>query len=589
MNSALAHRGPDADKVKIVNQGIGFGHRRLSIIDLDTRAEQPMVSNNGKTIIVFNGEIFNFQDLKKELEEYTFKTQSDTEVLLAGYELKGIKWLMSRINGMFAVAIYDTEEDKLILIRDRFGIKPLYYYQDETALIFSSEIKGILHSGLVEAKFNTNAIDDYLAFRQVREPYSFFKNIRCVRSATYLTFEKGSLKNEQYYWELPKLNFSQKYDELAILAETRSQVETAIKRWQIADVKVGSYLSGGVDSSLTSAILSQDASNHLHTYTIGFKEEKFNEFHYAQIVADCYQTMHHAFLLTQTDYFSEWNRLIGFKDAPLAVPNEIPLAIMSTRLSEDISVVISGEGADELFGGYGKIFRSSFDFRNHEIWKENTFYDYFTSLYEYVPRGIRDSFLSNKVNYREEFDKKIETDFSNYQDEENIFRFFHSFHIKGLLNRVDMTTMQASVEARPPFMDHELISFVYSEVPYDLKLKWNNKAAQKEAQSLFASEYSETLDTPKYILKKIAEEYLPKDVIYRKKMGFPVPLTNWFPEVSEKASKLLLHTEWLRKNKVSELCNRIKSTPSDRSGQILWMFLNIELFRQQYFEKTWKW
>jgi asparagine synthase (glutamine-hydrolysing) len=588
MNQSIGHRGPDAEGKAIISDKIAFGHRRLSIIDLDQRANQPMYSNSRKSVIVFNGEIFNYKDIKNDLLSlYDFKTNSDTEVILASFEIKGIGWFLKRANGMFAFALYNQDQDELILVRDRFGIKPLFYAISDKTLVFSSEVKGILNSGLISAKFNNSAVDEYLGNRYVREPYTFFENIYQVNSASYLLFKNDLTYKEKSYWKLPLMNFDNNYDEKLIINTTIDKIEEAIKRWLIADVKVGAYLSGGVDSSLTTAVLSKYSNVGVDTYTIGFDDEGFNEFKYAQIVSKIYKTKHREFLLDSVDYFSELEKLIYFKDAPLGVPNEIPLAIMSTNLSKDITVVISGEGADELFGGYGKIFRSAFDFNNHFANKGLTFYEYFMNKYEYVPRAVRDKYLYQTINYRDFYDSRIIEDFSKYTNEENIFRFFHMYHIKGLLNRVDMTTMQTAVEARPPFLDHELIEYVYQNVPYNLKLKWNSKDSENQAKKLVASDYSEVLDTPKYILKKVSEVYLPDEIIYRKKIGFPVPLTNWFPELASLSKKSLKDAEWLKPNVINDLCSELKT--SERAGQLLWMFLNIELFKKKYFNKNWCW
>lgn len=589
MNKAIAHRGPDADCKKIISEKIALGHRRLSIIDLDERSSQPMANSNGSLTIVFNGEIFNYKELRNQLKEhYNFKTESDTEVLLAGFQINGIDWLLENINGMFAFAIYNNIDDTVYLVKDRFGIKPLYYTIVDDTLIFASEIKSILESGLIDAKLNRHAIDDYLGYRFVREPYTFFEDIFQLKSATYLKFHISKLVQEKKYWSLPKLNFDVNFNESEIIHETKYEIEQAILRWQIADVKLGAYLSGGVDSSLTTAILANNTNSGLDTYTIGFSEDGFNEFKYARKVAERYNTKHREFLLTENDYMDEWLRLIEFKDAPLSVPNEIPLSIMTTKLSSDITVVISGEGADELFGGYGRIYRSAFDYDNHNH-DSTSFYNYFINEYEYVSREIRDKYLSYIDARRDILDDSQRNEFEFHSNEESIFRFFHNTHIKGLLQRVDMTTMQASVEARPPFLDHKLVEYVYRHVPYDLKLKWKDITSKESAKTKIADLYSEKLDTPKYILKKIAEFYLPNDIIYRRKMGFPVPLTNWFSGLTSLAEVELKNTNWLNEGVVKDLINEIKNTNSQRAGQILWMFLNVEIFVKKYFNKNWKW
>lgn len=591
MNNSIIHRGPDGGNTKIHGNNIALGHRRLSIIDLDQRANQPMLSNSGKNQIIFNGEIFNFEEIKKELKEfYVFHTQSDTEVLLAAFEIYGIDWLLQRINGMFAFAIFNTDDNSIVIARDRFGIKPLYYYLDENMLIFSSEIKGILNSGLIEPLFNEAAIDDYLGYRYVREPNTFFKNVHHFKTAYYYQFNADLSFTCNQYYELPSINFDKSFDENKLTLQLKHEVEAAVLRWSISDVRLGCYLSGGVDSSLTTAILAEKTKHQIDTYCIGFSDKNFNEFKYAEIVAKKYNTNHHEIGMESSDYFNEMDDLIRMKDAPLAVPNEIPLALMNKRLSDDITVVISGEGADELFGGYGKIFRSGFDFKNHcndEIFNYSSFYEYFLSKYEYVSRSIRDEFLTTSFEYRDQFDTILKQKFEKCEPEEAIFRFFHDIHIKGLLQRVDMTSMQASIEARPPFLDHELIEFVYTQIPYDLKLKWKNEEAKLLANEKTANEYSEKLDTPKYILKKVSESYLPNEIIYRKKMGFPVPLTNWIEQLITQSQELLSNTTWLKPNTVEELVSKIKT--EERAGQLLWMFINIEKFKRIYFSKNWKW
>lgn len=588
MNSSIAHRGPDADQYVTREDRIALGHRRLSILDLDPRSNQPMRLDGGKYIIVFNGEIFNFKEIAEQLKGYhNFRTSCDTEVLLAAIEYKGVEWALKQANGFFAFAAYNTLDDTTVIARDRFGIKPLFYTIKNNAFIFSSEIKGLLNSGLISAELNQFAIDDYLAMRYVREPYTFFKEIYQVRSSSYLVLNSDISITEHKYWSIPALNFDEMFDEDKVARDTEKELLDAFHRWFVSDVPVGSYLSGGVDSSLTTAILKNYSAHKISTYTIGFEDERYNEFRFAELIAEQYKTDHHALLCSNEHYFSDWVRLIRFKDAPIAVPNEIPLAQMSSALKKDMTVVISGEGADELFGGYGRIFRSAFDFANDSGGFDN-FYDYFINIYDYVPRSLRDKYLNfDCKSHREIADSIIREDFDKHRNEENVFRFFHMYHIQGLLQRVDMTTMQTSVEARPPFLDHKLVEYVYTKVPYDLKLKWKDTVSKVQATSLTSREYSETLDTPKYILKKISEKYIPKELIYRKKVGFPVPLTEWLPQLQEKAVVVLKDSKWLNQQELSSLISDIKG--NERAGQILWMFMNVQLFYNQYFDRNWKW
>ena len=583
MNEAISHRGPDASDLHLHNDKIGLGHVRLSIIDVRDIANQPMLSASKDWALVFNGEIYNYQEIRKALS-YNFITTSDTEVILAAVQEKGIDWFLDRANGMFAICLLDLKNEKLILARDRMGIKPLYYSLSPDGIVFSSEIKGILSSGLVEAQFNELAVDEYLANRYIRAPFTFFKEVHQIKPGYILEIDKNLKVKHNCYWDLPKeFNSTEDYDEAAILQDFDIQLHKAIKYRLISDVPLGTYLSGGVDSSLITAITSRVKKETINSYTIGFEE--LNEFEYSKIIAHQYKTSHHEILMAKEDYQNNWRNLIEYKDAPLGVPNEIPLAVMSSKLKEKITVVLSGEGADELLGGYGRIFRSPFDYQNGN--KVESYYDYFISKYEYVSRKMRDEFLSTPKTYREDFDKILQVEFSSRPNHENVFRFFHKYHVVGLLQRVDMTTMQTAVEARVPFLDHNLIEFCYKEVPYDLKLKWRDAKAREDAKAMQSSEYSEVLDTPKYLLRKLAYKYIPKEIIERKKVGFPVPLSEWFSQLEQLANKILPNASWLKAGVVDYLVNRSKKEA--RAGQILWMFINIELFKNAYFQKEWRW
>lgn len=582
MNISIQHRGPDAQGYDIPDCCTAFGHCRLSIIDTNERASQPMKSNSGRWIVVFNGEIYNYQELKREVN-YEFRTTSDTEVILAYVEEYGVINFLKKSNGMFALALYDKEKDEIWFARDRLGIKPFYYYNDGDIMVFSSEIKGILNSGLVEAQFYESAIDEYLGNRYVREPYTFFKNIYQLEAGHYIKTNRAYIIKKHKYWELTQqFNMSSEYDEEELKGEFGQRIEAAIKIRLMSDVPLGTYLSGGVDSSLISAIVASFTNQKVNTYTIGFPV--LNEFPYAKIVADKYQTKHHEILISNDDYLNAIQEIISYKDAPLGVPNEVMLAEMSRVLKKDITVVLSGEGADELMGGYGRIFRSAFDYKNTNY--QSDFYSYFISKYEYVPRDIRNRYLKTPYNMREEFDKKIQREFQGIANEENIFRFFHNYHVKGLLQRVDVTTMLASIESRVPFLDHTLVEFAYKNVPYDLKLHWNSEADRCEAKKESSEMYSEIRDTPKYLLRQYARQWIPDEIIDRKKMGFPVPLNDWMGKLGHWSRKLFCDAQWIKREAISELIHDCER--QQRAGQILWMFINVELFRQMYFNKEWR-
>ena len=584
MNKSLKHRGPNADGVAEIVQGqYFFGHTRLSVIDIDDRSDQPMKSYTGRSLLVYNGEIYNYKELRRFLD-YPFRTRSDTEVLLAGLEQDDQKFL-SKCNGMFSFAFYDNRTGAVMLGRDRMGIKPLYYYKDEKFFIFSSEIKGILSSGLIKAEFYEEAVDEYLGNRYVREPYTFFKNIFQVPAGCCLILDRGFQLNTIRYWDLPsEFNMSESFMEDEIFEKFKLCLERAIRYRMISDVPLGTYLSGGIDSSIITAVCAQNMRRSVNTYTIGFPE--LNEFIWAGMVADRYHTRHHEIMIEDADYFKKMEELIAYRDSPLGIPNEIPLAIMSKKLKKDITVVLSGEGADELMGGYGRIFRTPFDYKNIDSDCRKSYYDYFINQYEYVPRYMRDKYIITPYSIREKMDQKIKTEFEGTSNEANVFRFFHKYHVKGLLQRVDMMTMYASVEARVPFLDHELVELVYREVPYALKLKWKSAESMEKAQKLHSSEYSELLDEPKYLLRRMGMELLPNQLVSRRKMGFPVPLNGWMSNLERAVGDRLAGEPWFNHGLISQLADDCRK--NDKAGQILWMLVNIAMFRDICIKKEWR-
>lgn len=583
MNNALLHRGPDGSGYFIYNNKIALGQRRLLVIDVNSGATQPLTSKSGRWSIVFSGQIYNIQELQQKLDRELTNT-SIVEIILAFIEMYGIEELLLHSNGMFAFALFDKANNKMYIARDRLGIKPLYFSLIGDKFIFSSEIKGILNSGFVEAIFNKEAIDEYLGYRYVREPYTFFKNIYQVEAGTFVIIDDQFKVCTKKYWELPdEFNMDSCFDEEKIADEFEKLLIQAVNLRLRSDMPLGTYLSGGVDSSLITAITTNALGKKINTYTIGFPE--LNEFSYANLVANRYNTMHHNIQIDFRTYFEGLDEVISYKDAPLGVPNEIPLALLSKVLKKRITVVLSGEGADELLGGYGRIFRSPFDYKYTNC-EQIDFYSYFINKYEYVSRNFRDKFLLTNKEMRDVFDQRIRKDFEGRINEENVFRFFLKYHVKSLLQRIDVTTMSAGVEARVPFLDHRLIEYSYKSIPHDLKLKWKTNKLKEDAKGFTSDIYSETNDIPKYLIKKIGYKYLPREIIERKKMGFPVPLNKWLPYMIENLAHHLKDAYWLKNKSLENLISECKK--SNISGQIIWMLLNIEIFRKKYFLKDWR-
>lgn len=588
MNDLLWHRGPDEEGY-FYDKNIALGHRRLSIIDLK-KGKQPMETE--RYVIVFNGEIYNFQDLRRGLKKrgYSFKTDSDTEVLLKMYEAYQEKCI-DYLEGMFAFAVWDKKKKELFIARDRLGVKPLYYTILNKEIIFASEIKSILICPGFKKRLNIKVLNSYFQYRYIVGNETFFEGIYGLLAGHFLKFkqeEKSLIIKE--YWHLPLIAEKKDRGEDYYIQKTRELILKSVEKRMISDVPLGAYLSGGLDSSIiVSAMANLKKREPIQTFTIGFKEEGFNEFKYATLVAEKLKTKHHEILLEAKDYFREMENLIRYKDAPLAVPNEVPLYLMSKELKKYITVVLSGEGADELFAGYGRIFRSYLEFKNN-----GRYLDFFLEKYNYVSDNDLAKFFSSdildEIN-KEKYSYSVFRDYFNkiekLETEDKALYIFQNIHLQGLLQRVDMTTMAASVEGRVPFVDdHNLIEFT-NEIPFNYKIKWKSQQAEKKAikEKLKAEEISENLDIPKYLLKKAFEDFLPKAILERKKIGFPVPLDNWFKgRFQNYAKNILLDRKTTERGIFNKEYLGSGEFLRDLSGINIWMMINLELFLRKYFD-----
>lgn len=619
--SLLEHRGPDGFGIHKGSKYI-FGQRRLSIIDLTDAGKQPMISSDGMVVITFNGEIYNYKEIKSELisKGYIFKSSSDTEVLLNAYLEFGIECIHHFI-GMFAFAVYDSRTQETYIVRDRLGIKPLFFYSHNNGITFSSEIKAILRLES-DADFSPNesALSSYLSFRYPIKNDTFFKNIFSLPAGHLIHINKAGNKNIIKYWSLNEKLKEQQDDrgEEFYILKLREILESAVKYRMISDVPIGSFLSGGVDSSVITAIMAKNQSEPINTFTVGFKEDGFNEFSYAKEVALRYKTNHREILLNANDYVSAMDDLIGFKDAPLSVPNEVPLYLMSKELKKYITVVLSGEGADEIFGGYGRIFRSPYDYERYrkldsgeysekekKKFLENyskrygdkifdTPTDHFYHLYSYTSSEEKKTLLSSHIHNNEN-EQALKQCINKYFDEvhnesytNKVMYCFENIHLQGLLNRVDSNSMAPSVEARVPFVDHRLVEFAFT-IPLKYKMKWKSNEDKFTARLIMGDKISEVYDTPKYLLKKAYESSLSKNILYRKKVGFPVPLNSFFGgEFKGYAKDILLDEETNRRGQlnIKEIEKWIDSPKMSRDHSYamkIWMLVNNELFNRKYF------
>lgn len=605
-----SHRGPD-DYGYTKDGNIHLGHRRLSIIDLNRASKQPMTAGMGLLTCVFNGEIYNYKEIRNSLEKagYYFKTESDTEVLINSYHFWGERCLEHFI-GMFAFVILDKRDGSLFIARDRLGVKPLYYSEQYGNLIFSSEIKSIKSINNKKYDLNLSAINSYLSYRYPIANDTFYDGIFQLPPGHYLKVSTDRQLRPQKYWDFSDQIEKQREDrgEEYYLEKIREIFESSVRYRMIADVPVGAYLSGGVDSSAVVAEMAKNSRTPIQTFTIGFTEAGYNEFSFAQEVAERYGTNHHEIILSGDDYIETMEDLIDLKDAPLGVPNEVPLYLMSKELKKHITVVLSGEGADEIFGGYGRIFRAADEYeklqrrdagrsssaltaalnKKYQNSKFTNELDHFIYLYQYTSTRQKESLLGPAFDLTSLEDRLRDVFSSVFRQTpygtsylNKMMYAFEKLHLPGLLQRVDSTTMGAGVEARVPFVDHRLVEFAFS-IPPQYKLSW--KACSSEGHNLVSEAISEILDTPKYILKKSQESNLSNRILYRKKMGFPVPLSRWFGGKFNSYARSLLQNGslisagLLRKEAVTSLLDHGDLENNHSLAMRLWMLINLELF-----------
>jgi asparagine synthase (glutamine-hydrolysing) len=614
MNDKIRYRGPDDEGIYI-NEDISLGHVRLKIIDLSEKAKQPMCNETGNLWITYNGEIYNFQELRAELEAkgHKFKSKSDTEVVLHAYEEYNTK-CVNRFNGMWAFCIYDKKRKILFLSRDRVGKKPLYFYSKNKRFIFSSEIKAILEHN-IKKELNKKAVSSFLSYRYVLGEETFFKKIKKLLPAHNMIYDlkKKKIKRIWEYWDLPQQG--NKIPENLAKKIVEDLIKRSIEYRKISDVPLGVILSGGLDSSLIAAMLSrieQKEGKQINTFTVKFPEKGFDETRFAEIVAKKYNAKYFEVKVSTNNFLEIMREYIKYKDSPVGVPNEIALYLLSKEIKKNVTVVLSGEGADELFAGYGRKFASIFDFERlkilekskngsekykkefHALYKKykgkffRTELDHFLFLYNYWSNEEKNLILKEeaKNDYRGIFEKYFRKSTGNYH--QKMSYLFIKLHLPGLLNRLDNPTMTNAVEGRAPFLDYLLLEFVYN-LPRELKTRWKSKDDFVAAGFKTCDEISEIHDIPKYILKEIAKGYLPKDIVERKKQGFPLPLDLWFRvDFLEKSQNLLLTKDSkirsvIKQEKLKEwIRNNIKG--EDRKfGQKLWMLVSLELWLREWF------
>jgi len=553
MTDSISHRGPDDDGY-FQNIDVSFGFRRLSIIDIDN-GHQPMKSDDKRYVLIFNGEIYNFKEIRKQLENfgYKFHTKSDTEVLLNAYKHWRDK-CVDYLNGMFAFAIYDKKNKNVYIARDRLGIKPLYYAKVGSVFIFASEIKALLKFPGINKSADYKALSSYLTFRYTYGNQSYFQNIKKLLPGHFVNINPTE-ENFIKYWTTPFYNKKIDHGEKYYIEKIDELLSAAVSKRLASDVPLGALLSGGLDSSIIVALMAKD-DNKINSYSIGFNHEGYDESKYAKLVADHCSTEHLHLNLSKENYIDNLSSMIKIKDAPLSIPHEQALYQICKELKNYTTVIISGEGADELFGGYGRVQRSPFDYKKIDLIKNylpnkthsvfakimglsksdlkfNSNIDHFFSVYNWMPFEEKWNIFSDNmlesINYDDElinFWKQdfMHTDSGNVYDQ--VLYMFQKNHLICLLDRLDTMSMASGVEARVPFVDHELVEFV-SSIPIKYKLKWRSPVHKFQSLFINSSIISENKDISKYLLREYGKRMLPKIITKRKKKGFPVPLDEW--------------------------------------------------------------
>jgi len=584
MNRKIIHRGPDdCGSWSDPNENVYFGHQRLSIIDLSKKGHQPMVSHKG-TAIVYNGEIYNFKNLREKLPGYSFFSNSDTEVLLYLYEELGEKCL-EHLNGMFAFALWDDTKKELFLARDRIGIKPLYYSTIHGIFAFSSEIKSLLLLPWIKAELDEKAFYHFLTFNKLSPPYTMFKNIYKFHPGYMMTVGEKGIQVYKPYWELSYFDYgSLSEDDLEDMV--LNELENSVKKRLVSDVPVGAFMSGGVDSSAIVSFMKKNTSVPIKTYSIGFKDSPaFDETEYARKIAKQYNTEHFEKIITPQDIVDFLPRIVDIFDEPLADATSIPIYFLSQLARENGTIVIlTGDGGDELFCGYrnwmryvkyypyyhlfirfpqiirksianiyGLLDRSS---PNYEVFNriangQELFWCGAGGFKESTKRLFLDECYIEKIEKENSYEQVLyyRKLFDLIPKENTLTSDIDWLCFSGLMDiipnqylyRADRLGMANSVELRVPFLDHNFVKMAMS-----IPGKWKTYKGE-----------------PKYILKKTLERILPVEILYRKKQGFCVPLREWASDimidyVDTNLKKFCIETGLFREEGIRKQISQIK-------------------------------
>ncbi len=538
MNDTISHRGPDDSGISEINQRLFFGHRRLSIIDLSKAGHQPMRNDAGYEI-VFNGEIYNYAELKKYLPDYKFKSDSDTEVILGLYETFGENCLQY-LNGMFAFAIWDKSKQELFITRDRLGIKPVYYFSKDKMFLFSSEIRALLQSGIVPRKINRRVIHEYFTYQTIHAPETFINNVFMLMPGHCMTINASGINIERYWHIVENTDFSssvKSYRE--VCADINKLFFDAVNRRLISDVPFGAFLSGGIDSSAVVGAMSRIHTQPVKTFTIAFDESDFSEAKFAKLIADKFKTDHHEFLLKPEDFLNQLPEAMNALDHPSGDgPNSYIVSKITRQAG--VTMALSGLGGDELFAGYPVFKRTELLYQKSWLWKlplplrqllgklitalkKDTASIKLQQLLLSPDASLQYSFpVSRQISNAQQLSLFIEEKFNGIDAVKEIIKELNkssaglplfsqvsaaeisSYMQNVLLRDTDQMSMAVALEVRVPFLDYKLVEYVMG----------------------VNDEYKNPV-YPKKLLVDSLGDLLPDEVVHRKKMGFVFPWERW--------------------------------------------------------------
>jgi asparagine synthase (glutamine-hydrolysing) len=602
MRDVLRHRGPDGEGLH-VSGPVGLGHRRLAIVDV-AGGHQPMANEDETIWITFNGEIYNHAALRPGLEArgHRYRTRSDTETILHLYEEEGER-CVERLSGMFAFAIWDEKKGRLLLARDRLGIKPLYYAVTDDELLFASEIKALLAAGL-RPELNDRVLPEYLATRFVSGAETLFRGVKRLEPGRTLAWTRGDGFRERRYWSIPPVAEDDHRSFAQLAAELRPRLHEAVKSHLMSDVPLGLFLSGGIDSSGLLGLMAPLVLEPVRTFAVGFAEREADELRYARLAARSAGAIHREIVVSPEDFFRELPRLVWHEDEPIAFPSSVPLYFLSQLAREDVKVVLTGEGADELFLGYNRYRVTAWNERLGRVYGSllpealrggvrrlvprlpRAARRYAERSFLGLPAGPRALFCENFAVFgaaqREQIvDQRLLPGARDPHGEEmrcydeaggssldRMSRTDLQTYLVRLLMKQDQMSMAASIESRVPFLDHELVEHV-AALPARVKLRGT---------------------TTKAILRAALEGLVPRAILTRPKMGFPVPIGRWlqgpfWPVVREFVlSPRATRRGLFQPSEVARLAEEHRSGAADH-GERLWLLVNLEIWHRVFVER----